>query len=358
MIVIADDITGAAEIAGMASDGTKVIATDTRSLTQEEAVAETNRIVEKHKLTKDLQIFKKTDSALRGHIVAELSVLMQKLGYSKCLLLPQNPSKGRIIRGGKYYINNVLLHETSFKFDPEYPANRSDVTEMMHGCHYLSLDSQLKEGINIAEATCTNDIIIQLAKADEDTLLAGAADLFRTICNKNIETSNFRDFDIPKPLLIICGSTQSKSLATEPVLESLGAVEIPMKSDVFHGEASIDSWIETLKKAYLSSQALIMTIGHEPVGGKDYAVRLREDMAIAAAELCNVLSPHTIIIEGGATAFAVLSALGWTQFDMEHEFAPGVVALRHEVTDKVASLVEETIVVLKPGSYPWGGIFQ
>ena len=65
MIVIADDITGAAEIAGIAfthgadvrlvcgssmgccnvaTDGTTVIATDTRSMSEAEAVAETRRI--------------------------------------------------------------------------------------------------------------------------------------------------------------------------------------------------------------------------------------------------------------------------------------------------------------------------
>ena len=65
MIVIADDITGAAEIAGIAfthgadvrlvcsssvsccnvaTDGTTVIATDTRSMSEAEAIAETHRI--------------------------------------------------------------------------------------------------------------------------------------------------------------------------------------------------------------------------------------------------------------------------------------------------------------------------
>ena len=60
MIVIADDITGAAEMAGIAfeagedvrlvcggdtaTSGTTVIATDTRSMTEDEAIAETLRI--------------------------------------------------------------------------------------------------------------------------------------------------------------------------------------------------------------------------------------------------------------------------------------------------------------------------
>ena len=157
MIVIADDITGAAEMAGIAHQhglsvrlsiagslccdrGTAertdvlVIATDTRSMTEEEAVNETLRITSQlSPLTSHL--FKKTDSALRGHVVAELSALMQTTGYQRAIYLPANPSKGRIIRNGCYYIKEVRgeksevrevpIHETAFSYDPEFPAKTS-----------------------------------------------------------------------------------------------------------------------------------------------------------------------------------------------------------------------------------------
>ena len=105
MIVIADDITGAAEIAGIAfthgadvrlacsssvsccyvaTDGTTVIATDTRSMSEAEAIAETHRIASalSHQPS---AIFKKTDSALRGHVVAELQALMEATGALRFL---------------------------------------------------------------------------------------------------------------------------------------------------------------------------------------------------------------------------------------------------------------------------------
>ena len=149
MIVIADDITGAAEIAGIAfshgadvrlvcsssvsccnvaTDGTTVIATDTRSMSEAEAIAETHRIASalSHQPS---AIFKKTDSALRGHVVAELQALMEATGALRCVYLPANPSKGRTIRNGVYYINNVPIHETDFSFDPEFPAKTSVLRE-------------------------------------------------------------------------------------------------------------------------------------------------------------------------------------------------------------------------------------
>ena len=113
MIVIADDITGAAEIAGIAFSkghqvslvcgseesgcatatyGTIVIATDTRSTSEGEAIAETRRIASPYRgeVGREL-LFKKTDSALRGHVVAELTALMQATGYERAVYLPANP---------------------------------------------------------------------------------------------------------------------------------------------------------------------------------------------------------------------------------------------------------------------------
>ena len=330
----------------MSGDDTKVIATDTRSLSHDEAVAELQRVIGKHHLKKSDCIFKKTDSALRGHIIAELQVIMCELGYDKCLLLPQNPSKGRIIRGGIYYINNVCLHETAFAQDPEFPAHSSCVTEILHGCNYLSLDAPLHEGINIAEATNADEIKIQLNKTDDNTLIAGAADLFKAISPNNQDLSTLSHPSINAPIIVVCGSTQSKSLADATVLQRLNAKEIPMKPDVFHGRVSPDSWIDELKRAYNETHSVVLTIGHPSQGGKEYAVRLRNTMAEAVRQLAEAELPATLIIEGGATAFAVLSTLGWTQFYMEYEYAPGVVSLNYEGIH----------IIMKPGSYPWSGI--
>ena len=134
MIVIADDTTGAAEMAGIAHEagydvrlvcggntatsGTTVIATDTRSMTEDEAIAETRRITShlspltSHPSPLTSHLFKKTDSALRGHVVAELKTLMETMGYQRAVYLPANPSKGRIIKDGVYYINGTPIDQT------------------------------------------------------------------------------------------------------------------------------------------------------------------------------------------------------------------------------------------------------
>jgi uncharacterized protein YgbK (DUF1537 family) len=357
MIVIADDITGAAEIAGIAhSHGqqahlvcaspttsrpavspvygdsvavTTVIATDTRSMAEADAAAETRRIASA--LTSPL--FKKTDSALRGHVVAELTALMDVTGYQRAVYLPANPSKGRIIRKGIYYINEIPIHETAFNYDPEFPARTSSLRERFP-------DAEAK-GIIIPDAESEDDIRRIIRQYDDGkTIFAGAADLFSLIPPISPITPITTISPISHPTtLILCGSTQSKPL-------NLGIPIAPMPREVYDGEQGADYWFQSLATPATS---LILTIPHTHRTGKEVAVHLRTVMAEMAQRLVRKHRPDHLIIEGGATAWATLQALGWTDFRIVSQIAPGVVQM---------SATNGTLVTLKPGSYPWGNLFQ
>ena len=198
MIVIADDITGAAEMAGIAfargedvrlacgspvsdcdiaTNGTVVIATDTRSMSEAEAVPETHCITSAF-IHHTSAIFKKTDSALRGHVVAELSALMEATGCRRAVFLPANPSKGRIIKNGTYYINNVPIHETAFSYDPEFPAKSSVLRERFP-------DAQAK-GIIMPDAESEEDIQKVIAKYISMVMPQGFLPLMKDYLNHQI----------------------------------------------------------------------------------------------------------------------------------------------------------------------------
>ena len=364
MIVIADDITGAAEIAGIAHAAgqqarllcvsgplycdtvavpprpavspvycdsvavTTVIATDTRSMSEPEAAAETRRIASTLKETSHL--FKKTDSALRGHVVAELTALMDVTGYQRAVYLPANPSKGRIIRKGIYYINEIPIHETAFNYDPEFPARTSSLRERFP-------DAEAK-GIIMPDAESEDDIRRIIRQYDDGkTIFAGAADLFTLI--PPISPIGPIGPIPPTTTLILCGSTQSKPL-------NLGIPIAPMPREVYDGEQGADYWFQSL---ITPATSLILTIPHTHRTGKEVAVHLRTVMAEMAQRLVSKHRPDHLIIEGGATAWATLQALGWTDFRIVSQIAPGVVQM---------SATNGTLVTLKPGSYPWGNLFQ
>ena len=387
MIVIADDITGAAEIAGIAhatghparllcgcpaggdsvaTGAVTVIATDTRSMAEGEAAAETRRIISPLSLEGDggRLLFKKTDSALRGHVVAELTALMQTTGYQRAVYLPANPSKERTIRNGIYYIKGVPIADTAFSYDPEFPAHTSSVKERFPdaGDH----------GIIMPDAESTDDIRRVIERYDDGkTLFAGAADLFTAFLPKGqgIDrltsstslTSTTGPTGLSRPsALILCGSTQSRPLA-------LGIPVAPMPREVYDGEQGADYWFQALiatphalgetshcdatrsKRDLSPLTSLILTIPHAHRTGKEVAVHLRTVMAEMTRRLVSLHRPDQLIIEGGATAWATLNALGWHEFQIERQAAPGVVQM---------SATNGTLVTLKPGSYPWGGLFQ
>lgn len=356
MIVIADDITGAAEIAGIAFskgqevrllcshsvncdsvavNGTTVIATDTRSMSEAEAVAETHHLVRPLFWEGDggRLLFKKTDSALRGHVVAELTALMESTGYQRAVYLPANPTKGRVIKNGLYYINKVPIHETAFSYDPEFPAKTSVLKERFPDAE--------ANGIIMPDAESMDDIrnIIGLYN-DGKTLFAGAADLFSALLEMTHEdTSHLSSLNSHHSSLnsaiILCGSTQSKPMDWDIPIA-------PMPRDIYDGNEDISLWDTS---AYKEKHSLILTMPYTHRTGKAAAVHLRTMMARKTKELITYHRPDHLIIEGGATAWATLQTLGWSQFQIVNQIAPGVVQMRAE---------NGTYITLKPGSYPWG----
>lgn len=375
IIVIADDITGAAEIAGIAHryglrtilsltssppEGNEggfestedadviVIATDARSYNAEEAASITRKAFKCLTIPPSDFLFHKVDSAMRGNVQAQLDAL-----GGEWLYMPANPSKGRIIKDGIYYITTVPsvspegkkavltpLHETDFSFDPEFPAWSSSVEERFPGIRYAN-----------AENTDEVDEAVEMAM-NQGLMLAGAADLFESLLRKCYpdhspqtpeKTFSLTAGATDESYLLVCGSTQSKAMDLDMPVFSM-----PM--DVFYEKAEPVTWSASIL-SHPSLSSLILTIGDKEVRpGKAAAVYLRTAMAEVACTLVEALHPNHLVIEGGATAFAILSALPYSSFDIVSEIAPGVV----QIAPSGVSASDALTVVLKPGSYSWG----
>ena len=400
MIIIADDITGAAEIAGLAftkglqvqlvcssaadnssaatfpvccdsvaAQGITVIATDTRSMTEAEAITETHRIASPLLGRERGRLFKKTDSALRGHVVAELTALIQATGYQRAVYVPANPSKGRIIRGGIYYIRkrnhegegwkDIPIHQTEFSYDPEFPALTSNLHERFPDAesHHIIMPNAETEA-DIRRIVTQYD--------DGATLFAGAADLFEALLTlprplpkgRGVDSScadyqgikgsyspPYREGQGEGQCLFLCGSTQSKPLSPNIPVS-------PMPLAIYDRATDLSLWNV---EAYFTHHRLALTIPHSPFKsetrlpvasrtGKESAVHLRTMMAQMARQLVTAHCPDHLVIEGGATAWSTLHVLGWHNFTIVNQLAPGVVQMRADCG---------TVVTLKPGSYPW-----
>ena len=398
MFIIADDITGAAEVAGAAAarghhvrlvcgaDSASlsletsdhghsiitVIATDMRSMTADEAIAETRRIAA---LLDHLgeRIIIKTDSALRGHVVPILTTLMHSLDYQRAVYLPANPSKGRIIRDGTYYVEGTPIHQTAFSYDPEFPAHTS--------CMKERFPEAQDSGIIMPDAESREDIIRVIENYDNpQTLFAGAADLIDALLTPQFSKLNAQSSKLnaqsSKPLtpalsqgegaparpilhsslftlhssLFLCGSTQSK-----PPHIGIPITEMPLS--VYNGSTDLEEWKREAGDLYQKEGSLIITIpsplnsqslmlkAQSPSPQPSLAHHLREMTAALIHHLVAIRMPQQLILEGGASAFAALRQLGWSKLEVISQLAPGVV---------LTKAPDGTFVIMKPGSYPWG----
>jgi len=366
--VIADDITGAAEIAGIGLRfGLKVClitkpeiipqcdllvyATDTRSMPEPDAINETRKIIRYLLDAGCNEFFNKTDSALRGYINTGLYMLMNELGFGKSLLIPQNPSKNRVIIDGIYYINNIPLDKTSFADDPEFPAKTSKIKDLLQGVEIINSPEDItEEGIFIANADSCNQIRYYLENINSKMLLAGGADLFTEYLHlKGIKekksNSGFEGLK-DKNTILICGSTANRELSTFAYFKRKSMQFCSMPSDVFEGK-DFDEWIKELESLYLKEKSIVISINQPPKESKDVAIRLKKILAEATTSLINSLHPEELILEGGATAFAVLNKLGWHNFQLIDEISPGVVRMSLSENKNI-------YITLKPGSYEWG----
>jgi uncharacterized protein YgbK (DUF1537 family) len=377
LLVIADDLSGAAEISGIgarfglpvrlerdapvvAHAGLTVIDTDTRLMPQDDADDAVRKAV-RHLDPRDFDlIYKKTDSAMRGPLLAELEALTDAVGRRGALLVAQNPSRGRVIRSGRYEIDGVPLDETSFADDPEYPAKTAAALELLgksakRATQVVAPGAELPdEGVTIGEAATADDVARWAAEATEaaHVLPAGGADFFAALLAAR-GFSPARDFLTSLPrgrTLFVCGTSPAFS---GPVCARAAAEKIdlcPMPEHTRGAADSLESWALAADTALDASARAVVVIRRPLDRTPGMPARFQAAVAeVVARVLRHGRGADNLLLEGGATASAVCRRMSWHQFEVEGEFAAGVVQMRAVRPDGSS----QHRVVIKPGSYEW-----
>ena len=109
-----------------------VLCAPTRHLPAGEAYDMIRRIVMRASAANIGCIYKKTDSALRGNVGAELSAVLDGSGEKSLCFIPALPGMNRTTRGGIHYIDGVPVDKSVFGQDPFEPVAVSSVPELLH----------------------------------------------------------------------------------------------------------------------------------------------------------------------------------------------------------------------------------
>jgi uncharacterized protein YgbK (DUF1537 family) len=353
IVIIADDLSGAAELAGIAygrgytaevqrqfdpASAAEVIAVDTntRGLPPDEAAARVAECSREIFAAKPAWIYKKVDSVLRGNVRAELASLLAVTDQTGVLLVPANPSRGRTLEGGCLLINGVPVEHTEFARDPEHPRWTASVQELLYDGDLQSMP-----------AFCVPDVVTleslqRLACGlDDTTLPAGAADFFAALLDcRAADSRRFHVIQPPGleiPALLVCGSRASwDRRAAECAIAG-----IPVCSLTAELTDDVDRAIAHLR----SANRLLLGIGSTESARSP--PDLVGHLANRTALLLERMEISTLLVEGGATAEALTRRLNWSRFAVSAAAPAGMCVVRP------LGAPTAPVVWLKPGSYAW-----
>ena len=377
--VIADDITGAAEIAGVClryglhvSFGIDsvpavkadvcIIATDSRSATETKAYGIYQDIMKAVLKNSDSVVFKKCDSVLRGFVLTELSAMLEAMKLKRVILQPSNPSVGRCIRKGVYYIENVKIKSTAFAHDPDFPATASEIQLLLlkrsptHNqiteIHTGNIHTVTGDGIFIPDCSTVEELITSSELSGNERLLCGSAAFFeQVLLQKGIESilKDQQKTSILSDFLLISGSTHSTSrdFANKMLERECPVMAFP--SAMLQQEVEntvIDDWADELKVDWSKKHKLVLTISEKNISFPDSSSVLKQRMSMVVRSLVEHCDIKELLIEGGATAYSILNILNCKTLIPVQELSPGVIRMEN-------SLFPTMHLTIKPGSYRW-----
>ncbi len=373
--VIADDFTGAAEIGGIALKyGLKVIietkvkkvsdvdlliiATDTRSLSADEAFSQIEKITKKLLKLKPQFIYKKLDSAFRGNICKELVAQMLVSEKKRAIIVAGNPIFGRLIKNGIYTINSTPLSETHFANDPDFPIISSSVVTIVknEGCNLVSKnvnDDLPSHGLIIGDVNNLDDMQKWVTKIDQSTISAGGAGFFDVILStwfKKATVLSDKKEQADNRTLFVFGSTFPKSNGILQRLNETGIVkknmpEVIYRNNDFEKEV-FENWINEVIDCLNKEQKTIISVDFEHSSEEGLAFRIKAIVAELVRRVMQEVKLSNLVIEGGATTSEILQSLNIAKLYPYRELEPGIIQMR---VDEYPNLC----ITTKPGSYSW-----
>ena len=380
LLIIADDFTGALDTGvQFAARGIKtrvvvgadaalthqnadvlVVDTETRHLPAAQAYAAVEGLVQRAKYAGFAYLYKKTDSALRGNVGAELAALLSASSSRQLAFLPAFPQMNRVTKNGVQYIDGVPVTESPFGVDPFEPVRHAAVTDLLAeqtdlpaaSFPALAADGSVpaEDGILVFDAATVDELRSTgraLLNNGGLRVLAGCAGFGAVLP----ELLGLGGADVACPaldprLLVICGSVNAITLAQLDKAEQAGFTRLrltphqKLMPDYWRsadGRMTLDHIEETLAAHPYNIIETNDEGGNEPTATAADALGLtREEMRVRIAsgvgQLVGALfaSPAvgTLLLTGGDTLLQCMNSVGVHELEPICEMEHGVVLAR------------------------------
>ncbi|MFN4260199.1 MAG: nucleotide-binding domain containing protein, partial [Gemmataceae bacterium] len=183
-------------------------------------------------------------------------------------------------------------------------------------------------------------------------LLAGGVEFFEAVlairCPDDREApACTTTFPATASRLFVCGSAAAWHKARQRQCAAHGIPVLTMPAELATSQPSVAArkrWIESAVQAIAPTGAAMMAIGSQDAEVSPPVLARRLAEAVQGA--LESIRVDWLLVEGGATAAALVRQMRWTRFRVRSPHSPGVVALDIDGTRQPA-------LILKPGSYEW-----
>ncbi len=383
--VIADDLTGAAELGaigwrhGLRAEIVRsgkpgaadlvCVDTDSRACEPAEAAKRAAAAAKMLRAAGAKWIYKKVDSVLRGQVTAEVEAVMQQLKLNRALLLPANPSLGRTIKGGEYFLYGKPLHKTEFARDPHFPRRSSQVLRLVKVPETFAMrvangDRALADGtIVVGDVESTADLQNWTASCDEKMLPAGGAEFFNALLGsgtgiwpvsssktklKKKETHRLEACATTEFFIVGTSTQAARKFVAAARREKTPVVSLPQELawGATFSSAAVEAVTQRVVAALAAQPRVILNVGLPQVRDADVAGRLSNHVVRVAEKVLRRSKISRVFAEGGATAAELVRRMDWARLEVVRELAPGVAMLAVEGDEKF-------LLTIKPGSYSW-----
>lgn len=394
LLIIADDFTGALDtgvqfasrgavtsvVTDPAYDFSKaapdvqvlVLDVETRHLPGKEAYALVYRAVKDALAAGFTNIYKKTDSGLRGNIGAELAAALDASGEERLYFVPAFPKIKRITRGGIHYIDGVPVAESVFGKDPFEPVRFSDLPSVIGDqaqtpvtVHGLSRAAQTMDAVGIHVFDAETDEHMQQIVQDLGTerllLSAGCAGFSTALAEALGLTSEQPPLpQVPSLVVAVCGSVNPVTLEQLQRGEAAGFPHIRLEP----AQKLESAWLETdackeavREWARLAEKEHRLILDANDAGGNGITQAYGEahgmalsQMRVQIADTLGALTQKlldsgleaTFLCTGGDTLLATMKRLGVSELAPVREVFTGVVLNRFVYGGRTCYLVSKS----------------
>lgn len=395
--VIADDFTGATDIASyFAKSGLSVLQVNTGALTDinhegyhvivfalksrscpvEEAIAISVTALKQLKEAGCDKIFFKYcstfDSTSEGNISAVTSALMDELKTEQTLFCPGLPKNGRTVYMGYLFVDGTLLSDSPMRFHPLNPMTESDlvqlITNQTAGNRFTDIHKVLANDLETGRVQLSGNLLVDCISdkhleiiADKFTLnddyplitgSSGLAEYVGYILSRQ-ETLTCNEINFKKnegPMLMLAGSCSAMTKKQiQYFCRSFPGFHIDIKELRRSGVATYAG--KLLTDAMHSEPAAILIysadLSDRENGRAEHDSSVSQDIENLFAEIGKQAVDRgiaNIIVAGGETSGAVVSALGLDCFEIGQQICEGVPFVR--TTDD-----RKLLLALKSGNF-------